>query len=528
MIGIGIALFLAYVGWIVFRVIKQPEQVAQSGLLPNPFDIVLPGRRPTTDDVVISTTDTLGDGVTVIETPLEPEKRLFRISKEPSLGFTLFDTEQKATGVNPLTGVAEDSVNTVTTVRYITRDEGFINDVAIQKSEIVEKRLSSAFLSGLYRASVGRYAVVGQYRAGNDLSSTAYSIVLEQPPTNTKTPIQKSVTPLAECRYVLNSVQLGQSGRDVESVQQVLIAAGNNAAFQLGVFDEIMKSAVIAYQKAKNVQPASGLVGFKTVAQLQKDCAALLPKESTNILSQEQANQDQAKVVVLPQGVYSVTMLDNRYAFLLLNSGGRNRGVVRDIVTGTDNEVYSLGFIDWSVALFGSTDALLTTRASGTVGGYAFRASFSNKSLVPVLQNITGLATLPSHDGRFIAYSSTEGGSPIVSLYELATGTTKTTTLETFAEKCTWVPDSSRIYCFVPSQLPDSYTYPDEWYKRGVDIADSLFVYDIAAGSMQTLDPESEILPINVDVIEVRMNQRNDLIVFRDWKTGHLWGYRLD
>jgi peptidoglycan hydrolase-like protein with peptidoglycan-binding domain len=524
-IAFGLVLLLAYIGWIVFRVVRQPDQVAESGLLPNPFDLVIPGPRTAPETSVTPVGQIPSDVPQVVPIEIAPDKRLFRISSEPAHAFSVFESFVDEPSTNPITGVVTNNRVPIQTVRYATRDEGFVIDAIVGEKEITEKRISSAFVSGLYSVEMNRYGLVGQYRTRKDSSSTAYSLVLEQPPISSR-----ASAPTKEqsvCRYVLAKISIGESGRDVESVQQILIASGLRGPYNAGIFDDSMRSQIVEYQKVKKITPTSGIVGVKTLAQLQSDCNALLPKLPEVESAEDVITRDQAKIKILPRGVYHTTMLDSSRLFMLVNASGKNKGIVRDIVSGKDTEVYSLGFVDWHSALFDNSRILLSTRASGFVPGYAFLAGIANKSLVPVLQNITGLAVLPSPDGKYIVYSSTEGGVPTLTLYVVATRESLPINIQTFAEKCTWTYDSLTIYCMVPSSLPGQYVYPDEWYKRGIPVVDALVRYTIDSREVEILDSRGEIPTIKVDGVDGQVVESQELYVFRDWKSGYIWGYRL-
>lgn len=522
-IGIGIIMLLAYVGWVVFRVVRQPEQVQQLGLLPNPFDIIIPGRKPVTDGGPVTGTVVPTGDVTVIDTPIEPDKRLFRVSQYPALAFSVSQSDTSVSEVDPVTGKTETVTVPETKVRYVTRDEGFVVDAVISTDSIAETRVSNAFFSGLYQASVGKYAATGQYRLPDSSTTTTYVLPLDPLPKELKTkPVYKP-----ECSYTLTAASLGQQGRNIEYLQQVLIAAGFARGYVVGVYDDVMMAAVVDYQKAAVITPSSGVIGPKTLSRIQSDCIRLLPKKEPVLTFNELSERDQSRVTVLPRGVYWAGLVDDTHIVMMLNSGGKNRIVIRDISNGRDAELYSLGFIDWVPQVLNNAALLLTTTASGSVPGYAFTLSRQGGSLLPILQGISGLSTVASPDGKHILYSSTEGGLPTLSLYNIASRTSTAVPMQTFAEKCTWNDLSTVIFCFVPNGLDDNAIYPDEWYKRGVDIVDDLQVYTLGQGTVTSPDQVGEIQTARLDVIEAHVSSNQSVIIFQDWKSGYIWGYRL-
>ncbi|OGM92932.1 hypothetical protein A2372_03740 [Candidatus Wolfebacteria bacterium RIFOXYB1_FULL_54_12] len=71
--------------------------------------------------------------------------------------------------------------------------------------------------------------------------------------------------------YVFSSnLTIGSTGNAVTELQKMLAKEGFFDLSATGYFGQITKNAVIAYQKAHNINPASGFVGSLTRAELNK------------------------------------------------------------------------------------------------------------------------------------------------------------------------------------------------------------------------------------------------------------------
>ncbi len=85
--------------------------------------------------------------------------------------------------------------------------------------------------------------------------------------------------------YVFNTnLTIGSTGPDVVALQQILISQGYlvmPSGVSLGYFGNLTKDAVIKYQTAKGISPASGFVGPITRASLTSDAASMTATSPT-------------------------------------------------------------------------------------------------------------------------------------------------------------------------------------------------------------------------------------------------------
>lgn len=86
--------------------------------------------------------------------------------------------------------------------------------------------------------------------------------VLPSTPANAQAATSVGEVLGAEAYQFANTLRVGSSGQDVLELQNVLIAGGFlDAKYNTGYFGGLTKAAVVKYQKAHGISPASGLVG---------------------------------------------------------------------------------------------------------------------------------------------------------------------------------------------------------------------------------------------------------------------------
>ncbi|HYC83069.1 MAG TPA: hypothetical protein VEB60_00775, partial [Candidatus Paceibacterota bacterium] len=145
---------------------------------------------------------------------------------------------------------------------------------------------------------------------------------------------------------------------------------------------------------------------------------------------------------------------------------------------------------------------------------------------------ILGLAGKLSPDGKRLLYSETDRSAfnaVTLKIKPVATTTENTlvSSLETFAEKCSWSADSSIIFCAVPQQLPVA-EYPDSWYRGEIVTVDQIWSLNPqTAEATKLFDPSknSELKEFDTRKILVSGDKRRLYLLT---KNQALWELDLD
>ncbi|MGE5540839.1 MAG: hypothetical protein ACM3TU_00945 [Bacillota bacterium] len=174
---------------------------------------------------------------------------------------------------------------------------------------------------------------------------------------------------------------------------------------------------------------------------------------------------------------------------------------------------------------FLGANLVATTKASAKTDGYAFVVDGKTGVFTRALGPLSGLATLPSPQGKYIAFSYLDHGQPALAVLTISTHVATRLPLSTLAEKCAWTNDDSALYCGVPSSLPKA-TLPDDWYQGATAFSDRIWRIDLA-GRVATLviDPK-QAGGVDVDAVGLALDRTNDVLIFTNKRDEAL--YALD
>ncbi len=163
----------------------------------------------------------------------------------------------------------------------------------------------------------------------------------------------------------------------------------------------------------------------------------------------------------------------------------------------------------------------LTTKASADIPGSFFILNPSTGNLTYTL-NAPGLLTKMSPDAKTLLFSSTQNGYTTLSIRSLGTGASQNVPLNTFAEKCTWISNTS-IACLIPN-APLPKNTPDFWYRGENRSTDSLWKYNITTGETKEISEFGSVTQNSIDGEVLETSRDGAFILIRNKKDGILWG----
>ncbi|MEX0934047.1 MAG: hypothetical protein WD003_02195 [Candidatus Paceibacterota bacterium] len=230
----------------------------------------------------------------------------------------------------------------------------------------------------------------------------------------------------------------------------------------------------------------------------------------------------------LEENIEALTLSPERdKVFSLRSFGDIVIGTILNIKNGDKEQVFAHPFKEWLVGWPTENQIILTTKPSNGVLGQSILLTLSNERIVPLLNNIPGLTTQPSFDGRNILYGEMRGQtlSRIIS-YNRESGNSLVFPLATLPEKCVWSRVSpQRAFCAVP-QAPEKALYPDDWYRGVVSFSDEIWQLDVERGSVSQVTQES--LNNSFDVINLELDVEERFLLFQNKKDGTLWRLKLE
>lgn len=197
-----------------------------------------------------------------------------------------------------------------------------------------------------------------------------------------------------------------------------------------------------------------------------------------------------------------------------------------DTQRASEKAVAATPLSDVTVEYVNGSKALVQTKASANVRGYAYTLDLVTGSLNKVTGNIPGLLVKMSSDLKYYLYSESTLNRPVIRAYDTTTGTTRQIGLQTIPEKCVFSKKvTSEAFCF-GSVAYKAAQYPDAWFKGKVFNTEHLYKIDLATGSVVNVylfENEQAF-----DVINPKLSPNEDMIGFQNKYDLTLWALDLD
>lgn len=213
--------------------------------------------------------------------------------------------------------------------------------------------------------------------------------------------------------------------------------------------------------------------------------------------------------------------------FYLENSSTATRGVNTTFKNASNTKIFSSSFTEWLPEFPNQKLITLTTKPSGDVPGHLFFLDPKTKSITKILNNINGLTTLTSRDGKLVLYSESKEQGLSFFVYNVAKKEARGIALQTLPEKCVWgLKNTTLIYCAVPKTLPVS-LYPDRWYQGVVSFSDDIWEINTSTSEVRKILNPGTLGAPTLDMTNLTLSSGDEYLLFMDKNSGKPWVYRL-
>ncbi len=221
----------------------------------------------------------------------------------------------------------------------------------------------------------------------------------------------------------------------------------------------------------------------------------------------------------LPKNVKNITLSpkETQFFYTIPTQTGVI-GMIQYFETNKKIQPWSSIISEWVSEWSNDNIITMTTQPSSSTDGYSYFLNISDGKFTKILGPEKGLVTKTSPDTYNVLYSKTEGGKPVLYIYNTVSKSSKNLGFITLADKCTW-SDSEYIYCAIPNTTGDV-EYPDSWYMGETSFTDSLWKIDTKQNIYTNI---SELTNENIDATELKY--RDGSIYFINKNTGNLWKY---
>ncbi len=224
----------------------------------------------------------------------------------------------------------------------------------------------------------------------------------------------------------------------------------------------------------------------------------------------------------LQQDLDQVTVVGSSSVFTLMNGANGSIGSLAHADGSAVSMLFNSPLTSLIVHPSGSS-FIASTRAAAEIGGYAF--TIASGKFTPILGSLNGLTVLPSPSGKSLLYSYTDGSSFHMSVMDISAGAVTSLPLATITEKCVWTPDSTAVYCAIPSTMTGN--LPDSWYQGTTSFTDKIWRIDLSSRLATLILSPSDTAKTDIDAVNLAIDQNGRVLVFRNKKDGSLWAYSL-
>ena len=230
--------------------------------------------------------------------------------------------------------------------------------------------------------------------------------------------------------------------------------------------------------------------------------------------------------IFLPDGLRDVAVYGGKMFYIDAVSSG-SQGNIANIDGSGKTTIFSSPFEDWSYVWTSPSSITLYSRPSFQAQGAAYMLNVQNGAYTKALSGQRGLVALGNTDSTSVIYSSIQGNSIVTSVIDTKTGASQNLGIATIADKCVWSSkEKKKAYCAVPTSIPSG-EYPDDWYKGKISFNDSLWSVNVVTGETKNIfSPELEA-GISIDMINLKLDPEEQVLVFTNKKDLSLWSYRL-
>jgi hypothetical protein len=124
-----------------------------------------------------------------------------------------------------------------------------------------------------------------------------------------------------------------------------------------------------------------------------------------------------------------------------------------------------------------------------------------------------------------VLFSYIENRSVKLSFLDRSDGSVTALPIATLAEKCVWGDGEAYFYCGVPQSTAGN--VPDDWHQGALSFTDRLWRVDVEARLAEYLINPSTASGVDIDMVGLALDPRNDVLVFKNKTDGSLWMYDI-
>lgn len=228
----------------------------------------------------------------------------------------------------------------------------------------------------------------------------------------------------------------------------------------------------------------------------------------------------------LAENILDISISPNQKNFFYINKiNDYVIGIVSSETGINKNQIFESSFTEW-LSFWPKNDLItLTTKPSYFFPGIMYSLNPNNKDFKKILDNVYGLTTLTSPNGKNVLFSNSNMS---LSIFNTETKTTKNLNTRTLSDKCVWSSDNINIYCFVPKNPLLIKQYPDIWYQGEVVFEDDVFKINTLNQNKEKLVNTEDFDNLKIDGVDLKLDKTENFLLFINKTEPFLWSLKIN
>ncbi|HEY0907741.1 MAG TPA: hypothetical protein VGE35_00120 [Candidatus Paceibacterota bacterium] len=229
----------------------------------------------------------------------------------------------------------------------------------------------------------------------------------------------------------------------------------------------------------------------------------------------------------LPDGIRDMAVFANKVFYLVWKDTDA-QGILADIDGSNKSIIFNSSFGEWATSWTSQNLITLGTKPGNATEGSSYVLNPATGDYTKALSGIAGLETRLNSDGTLMLYSGRNNSLFGTSVVDIKTSRSQRLGVATLADKCVWSSrNRATVYCAVPKS-PANGAYPDDWHKGKTSFDDALWKINAVSGETEELLDTDLSAGISMDMINLSLDQKENIILFTNKKDMTVWRYRLN